>query len=67
MMDDATLLSGVGGCRYALVVLPLVASRTLKGGCVGIGLLQPSRYSDKSLPVGRLWPSLDLVPKVGVE
>lgn len=51
MMDDATLLSGVGSCRYTLILFPDVAGRTLKGGCVCIGLLQPGRYSDESLPV----------------
>ena len=50
MMDDATLLGGVGGYDYTLILLP--ARGTLKGGCVRIRLLQPGRYSDESLPVG---------------
>ena len=50
MMDDATLLGRVGG-RYALILLPVVAGRTLKGGCVHTGLLQPGGYTNESLPV----------------
>ena len=51
MMDDATLLGRVGGRRYALIRFPVVAGRTLKGGWVRTGLLQPGGYPNESLPV----------------